>query len=67
MFRGLAAAGFTSALGVQADGRTSDGNAHPIDWIFTWNLVADDAYIAYAEGASDHRPLVATVRLRSGR
>jgi endonuclease/exonuclease/phosphatase family metal-dependent hydrolase len=67
MFRGLAAAGFTSALGAQPDGRTSEGNAHPIDWIFTRNLVADNAYIAHAEGASDHRPLVATVRLRSGR
>jgi endonuclease/exonuclease/phosphatase family metal-dependent hydrolase len=64
MFTGLRNAGFASALGPNPNRRTSAGNSHPIDWIFTRNLTAEGAYIANPEQGSDHYPLVATVRPR---
>jgi endonuclease/exonuclease/phosphatase family metal-dependent hydrolase len=65
MFTGLRDAGFVSAFGPNPNTRTSDGNSYPIDWIFTKHLSTEGAYVANPERASDHYPLVATVR--SGR
>jgi endonuclease/exonuclease/phosphatase family metal-dependent hydrolase len=62
MFNGLRDAGFASALKPNPNTRTSTGNSHPIDWIFTKHLVAEGAYVADPERASDHYPVVAHVR-----
>jgi len=61
MFTGLRDAGFASAFGPNLSRRTSTGNSHPIDWIFTKNLIAEADSIVNPERASDHYPLVAIV------
>jgi len=65
MFTGLRDAGFASVLGPNPNSRTLDGKSHPVDWIFTKNLTAEGAYVANADRASDHHPVVASVRPRS--
>ena len=58
MFGRLTAAAFEDALG-KADGRgpTSQGQLHPIDWIFVKNASATRGRIVQAQAASDHSPL----------
>lgn len=58
MFGRLTAAAFEDALG-KADGRgpTSQGQLHPIDWIFVKNASPTRGRIVQAQAASDHSPL----------
>ena len=65
MFGRLTAAAFEDALG-KADGRgpTSQGQLHPIDWIFVKNASPTRGRIVQAPPASDHSPLF--VALTSG-
>ena len=58
MFGRLTAAAFEDALG-KADGRgpTSEGQLHPIDWIFVKNASPTRGRIVQAPSASDHFPL----------
>jgi endonuclease/exonuclease/phosphatase family metal-dependent hydrolase len=58
MFGRLSAAAFEDALG-KADGRgpTSQGQLHPIDWIFVKNASPTRGRIVQAQAASDHFPL----------
>ena len=58
MFGRLTAAAFADALG-KADGRgpTSQGQLHPIDWIFVKNASPTRGRIVQAQAASDHFPL----------
>jgi endonuclease/exonuclease/phosphatase family metal-dependent hydrolase len=58
MFGRLTAAAFEDALG-EADGRgpTSQGQRHPIDWIFVKNASPTRGRIVQAQAASDHSPL----------
>jgi endonuclease/exonuclease/phosphatase family metal-dependent hydrolase len=63
MFKGLTPAGFASVFGPSPNMRTSTGNSYPIDWIFTRNLITESAHVADPDRASDHHPLVATLRV----
>jgi endonuclease/exonuclease/phosphatase family metal-dependent hydrolase len=58
MFGRLTAAAFADALG-KADGRgpTSQGQLHPIDWIFIKIASSTRGRIVQAQAASDHSPL----------
>lgn len=58
MFGRLTAAAFADALG-KADSRgpTSQGQLHPIDWIFVKNASPTRGRIVQAQAASDHSPL----------
>jgi endonuclease/exonuclease/phosphatase family metal-dependent hydrolase len=58
MFGRLTAAAFEDALG-KAEGRgpTSQGQLHPIDWIFVKNASPTRGRIVQAPAASDHSPL----------
>jgi endonuclease/exonuclease/phosphatase family metal-dependent hydrolase len=58
MFGRLTAAAFEDALG-KADGRgpTSEGQLHPIDWIFVKNASPTRGRVVQAPSASDHFPL----------
>ena len=58
MFGRLTAAAFEDALG-KADGRgpTSEGQLHPIDWIFVKNASPTRGRIVQTPSASDHFPL----------
>jgi endonuclease/exonuclease/phosphatase family metal-dependent hydrolase len=58
MFGRLTAAAFEDALG-KDDGRgpTSEGQLHPIDWIFVKNASPTRGRVVQAPSASDHFPL----------
>jgi endonuclease/exonuclease/phosphatase family metal-dependent hydrolase len=59
MFGRLSAAAFEDALGDAGDrGPTSDGQLHPIDWIFVKNASPARGRVVEAHAASDHSPLL---------
>jgi len=62
----LSAASFVDALG-EAKERpsTSSGGGHPIDWIFIRNLASMGGRVGNALAASDHSPVIASLRSHS--
>ena len=64
MFQDFSAAAFLDALPATGNrGRTSEGQQHPIDWIFVKGLTSSDGrVVATPAAASDHYPLVATLQ-----
>jgi endonuclease/exonuclease/phosphatase family metal-dependent hydrolase len=63
--RSLASASFVDALGDSAGrGPTSLGQPQPIDWIFARHIGPATGRIVAAPGASDHSPVISTLRER---